>query len=185
MEPSQKLDRLLSLSSLEHLAEIYTKIPEKKQQEVSSRFGGHQQPEFYQGIVAYMRAVAISLEEHSCKDLAESASMMACTIANGLLYEDFGQKQKTVACSLFDDSMDENQLKKALQTPIPSFFLEKVEDLYENSQPLAFYNGMFRAAVLVFSTAYKQQKVKNEILDDLIWNYAFLGRIISKKRRQN
>ncbi|GEM_PF-4458221 len=130
-------------------------------------------------MINYLYAVSKSVGE-SYVDLAESSSMVACTIARGLLYENFGQKPITVSPSLLDNSMEEKNLKDAAQTVLPPFFREEVKKLYHNSQPLAFYEGMFRAAVVVFSDAY-QNKVKKNLLDSLLWNYAYIAQLITTK----
>ena len=188
MEAFRKLDCPLPRQSLEYLAEAYGKVPGWKKQEISSQFGGHQSHDFYQGMIVYMYATAKSADEHQhngeLKELAESASLMACAIADGLLNRGFGEKQKTVSHSLLDDGLGESDFKKALQTPVPSFFLKKIEKMYELAQPLAFYQGMSRAAVLVFSTAYRCGWAK-KAHNDLVWNYAYLAKIISRKRSSN
>lgn len=185
MSLSDKLDETHPQESLERYAEIYKKIPEHKREELSSQFGGYQAKEFYQGMMSYMHGAAIALEDLSHIGLAESASSMLCAIAHGLLYENFGARVKAVSHSLLDDKMSEDNLYKAVQTPIPAPVEKEFKLIYGEAQPLEFYEGMFRAAVLVFTTAYKRGKVGSIVLDNLIWNYAFLGRIISKKRRQN
>ena len=182
MQSNKVLDEPLPTSSLENLAQIYSCIPPVKQQEISSQFGGHRQQDFYQGMALYLFAAARGLEEHS-SSLAESASALSCAIADGLLHQNFGKKQNSVSYSVFDGSMGDDDFRKALRTRIPPSFLERNENLYTKKQSLAFYEGMFRAAALVFTTAYKRKEVKQLVLDNMIWNYAYLAKIISQKRR--
>lgn len=182
---SYGLDEPFPQESLEVYAKIYQEIPEDKRKQLSSQLGGYQAKEFYQGMMRYMHGAAEALAEHSCLDLAESASFLFCGMAYGLLYDNFGARVKIVSHSLLDDKMSEDKLNKAAQTPIHPNVEEEFKKVYSETQPLEFYEGMFSAAVLVFTTAYRKGKVGSVVLDNLIWNYAYLGRIITRKRSQN
>ena len=179
----RKLDEPLKLNVLEELAEIYGKLPGNKRRKVSSLFGGHQHPDFYQGMIVYTSAVARDLLAQSYIPMAESATLMTYVLADGIAHNHLGGKQKIVTHSLFDDNIGEEDLKKALRTPIPSSFLERMGMNYGRTQSISFYDGMFRAAVLVFSKAYKEKNVRLEALDSLMFNYAYIARLISEKRK--
>ncbi|MEK6809178.1 MAG: hypothetical protein AABY40_00735, partial [Nanoarchaeota archaeon] len=149
-------------------------------------FGGHQSKEFYQGMMRYFQGAAIALGDLSYTNLAESAISVGCAVAHGLLYDNFGARKKTVSHSLLDDNMSGDAIiHKAVQTAISPVVEKKIKTIYGGAQPIQFYEGMFRAAILVFTTAYKSNNVDPIVLDNLKWNYALIGRIISKKRRQN
>ncbi len=177
------MDEPLEPNLLERLAQVYITFPENKRRKVSSLFGGHQHPDFYQGMIAYTSAAAGDLLAQSYLSLAESATLMTYALADGIVHNNLGGKQKIVAHSLFDDNIGEEDLKKALRTPMPPWFIERMEMNYRHTQSISFYDGMFRAAVLVFSKAYTEKKVRLEALDSLMFNYAYIARLISEKRK--
>ncbi|MEK6905893.1 MAG: hypothetical protein AABX24_05825 [Nanoarchaeota archaeon] len=179
----RKLDEPLEPNLLEKLAQVYIMLPENKRREVSSSFGGHQHPHFYQGMIAYTSAAAGDLLAQSYIPMAESATLMTYALADGIVHNHLGGKQKIVTHSLFDDNIGEADLNKALRTPILLCFLERMGMNYGRTQPISFYDGMFRAAVLIFSKAYTEKNVKLQTLDCLMFNYAYIAKIISEKRK--
>ena len=182
--PTDLIDQPYPQESLEKYAEFYNMIPQHNRKEFSSKLGGHQSREFYQGMMSYMEGAATSLEKLSYINLAFSSISVVYSIAHGLVHENLGARSLIPFGPLLDEKMSDTDLDEAVRTPIPPNFETRVKQTYSEMQPLQFYEGMFRAAVVVFTTAYTEN-VDSKVLSNLVWNYAFLGRIVLKKRRQN
>ncbi|MBI4147022.1 hypothetical protein HY494_00025, partial [Candidatus Woesearchaeota archaeon] len=133
----RKLDEPLELRVLEKLAQVYITLPEDKRREASSTFGGHQHPNFYQGMIAYTSAAAGDLLAQSYFSLGKSATLLTYVLADGIVHNHLGGKQKIVTHSLFDDNIGEEDLKKALRTPIPTGLLERMEMNYGRAQSIS------------------------------------------------